>query len=92
MEGKKRSCHFEDTELSIPDLKIQLFQLLYEWIKGMEFFSINSHVELLELCILCFPLSFCIFFFIGNKILLRGTTQCTKKILLLLFFLNMIEI
>ena len=49
---ERNARHFEDTELSIPDLKIQLFQLLYEWIKGMGFFSINSHVELLELCIL----------------------------------------
>ena len=49
---ERNARHFEDTELSIPDLKIQLFQLLYEWIKGMGFFSINSHEELLELCIL----------------------------------------
>ena len=49
---ERNARHFEDTELSIPDLKIQLFQLLYEWIKGMGGFSINSHVKLLELCIL----------------------------------------
>ena len=50
MEGKN-THHFEDTEKSIPELKIQLFQLLYEWIKGMGIFS-NSLVELLYLCIL----------------------------------------
>ena len=48
---ERNTHHFEDTEKSIPELKIQLFQLLYEWIKGMGIFS-NSLVELLYLCIL----------------------------------------
>ena len=49
---ERNTRHFKDTEQSIPDFKIQLFQLLYEWIKGMGIFSINSLVELLDLCIL----------------------------------------
>jgi hypothetical protein len=49
---ERNARHFEDTELSISDLKIQFFHLLYEWVKGMGRFSINSHVEMMELCIL----------------------------------------
>jgi hypothetical protein len=49
---ERNARHFEDTEMSIPDLKIQFFQLLYEWVKGLGRLSINSHAEMLELCIL----------------------------------------
>ena len=47
---ESNACHFEDIEHTILDLKLQLYQLLYEWIKGLGIFSINSLVELLDLC------------------------------------------
>ena len=47
---ERNARHFEDTEMSIPDLKIQFVQL-YEWVKGLGRLSINSHAEMLELCI-----------------------------------------
>ena len=48
---ERNACHFEDNGRTIPDLKLQFFHLLYEWIKGLGVFSINSLEELMDLCI-----------------------------------------
>jgi hypothetical protein len=48
---RERSArHFEDCERTILELKLLFFQLLYEWIRGLGIFSINSLVDLMDLC------------------------------------------
>jgi hypothetical protein len=38
------------TERSVPALKLLFFQILYEWVFTLGLFSINSMVELIDLC------------------------------------------
>jgi hypothetical protein len=42
--------YFEDSERSIPELKLFFFQTLLEWVVGSGVYSIHSIVELIDLC------------------------------------------
>ena len=46
----KNARHFEDCEGSIPALKLLFFQTLYQLVFTLGLFSINSLVELIDLC------------------------------------------
>uniref|UniRef100_A0A2N9GE37 Reverse transcriptase domain-containing protein n=1 Tax=Fagus sylvatica TaxID=28930 RepID=A0A2N9GE37_FAGSY len=42
--------HFEDSERSLPELKLFFFQTLLEWVVGSRVYSIHSIAELIDLC------------------------------------------
>ncbi len=47
---ERNARHFEDCERSTSALKLLSFQTLYEWVFNLGLFSINSMVELIDLC------------------------------------------
>ena len=49
---ERNARHFEDCERSVVDLKLLFFQTLYEWVYSLGLFSINSTMDLIDLC--CF--------------------------------------
>ena len=62
MERNNRS--FEDTEGTMPDLKLFLFRTLLYWLSALKILSLSSVVDLLDSCIFltyCLPqYTFCI--------------------------------
>ena len=49
---ERNARHFKDCEKSVEDLKLMFFHTLYEWVYSLGLFSINSIMELIDLC--CF--------------------------------------
>ena len=47
---ERNAHHFEDCERSVMDLKLLFFQILYEWVVTLGLFTINSLMELMDLC------------------------------------------
>ena len=47
---ERSTHHFEDCERTIPMLKFLFFQTLFEWVVGLGLYSIDSLVELIDLC------------------------------------------
>ena len=47
---ERNSCHFEDSERSIPELKMFFFHTLFDWVAGLGAFSIHSVLELIDIC------------------------------------------
>ena len=50
---EKNSRSFEDTESSMPDLKLFFFRTLLDWLSAMRNLSLFSIVDLLDLCNFC---------------------------------------
>ena len=47
---ERNARHFEDCELTIPELKLLFFQTLYEWVVSLGCFSLDFLVELIDIC------------------------------------------
>jgi hypothetical protein len=47
---ERNARHFEDSERSLPELKLFFFQTLLEWVVGSHVYSIHSIAELIDLC------------------------------------------
>ena len=50
--AERNSRHFEDSERSIPELKLFFSHILFDWVMGLGAFSIHSVSELIDLCTL----------------------------------------
>ena len=47
---EQNARHFEDTECTIPELKLFFFHTLFDWVVGSGGFSIHSILELIDHC------------------------------------------
>ncbi len=49
---ERNTCHFEDHERTILELKLFFFWTLYDWVLGLDIFTFHSLVELIDFCTL----------------------------------------
>ena len=79
LKGKNSRC-FEDSECSLPDLKLLFFRILLDWLSVWKNQSLSSILDLLDLCnlyLIYTPLYTpyvlgCLFFDINKSVLLKN--------------------